>query len=79
MKKIFKITENDRVFGIILMVLSVISIILGILSKLDVLRLNVNALIKSNRFSLYLIILGFLSFAYSIYVTIVAFKIKDNI
>ena len=79
MKKFFKITKNDRILGIILMILSVVTIVFGILLKLEILRLSSDTFIKTNIFSMILIIIGAISLIYSIFVTIVAFKIKDNI
>lgn len=79
MKKIFKITKNDRILGIVLMILSVVTIVFGILLKLEILKLSSDTFIKTDTFTLILIIIGALSLIYSIFVTIVAFNIKDNI
>lgn len=79
MKKFFKITKNDRILGIILMILSVVTIVFGILLKLEILKLSSDTFIKTDTFILILIIIGAISLIYSIFVTIVAFKIKDNI
>ena len=40
MKKFFKITKNDQILGIILLVMSIISIVLGILIKYNYLQLS---------------------------------------
>ena len=79
MKKFFKITKNDRILGIVLMILSVVTIVFGILLKLEILKLSSDTFIKTDTFTLILIIIGTISLIYSIFVTIVAFNIKDNI
>ena len=79
MKKFFKITKNDQTLGIILLVMSIISIVLGILIKYNYLQLSSNFFKNPDILSWILIILGILSLIYSIYVTIVAFKMKDDI
>lgn len=79
MKKFFKITKNDRILGIVLMILSVVTIVFGILLKLEILKLSSDTFIKTDTFTLILIIIGAISLIYSIFVTIVAFNIKDNI
>lgn len=79
MKKFFKITKNDQILGIILLVMSIISIVLGILIKYNYLQLSSDFFKNPDILSWILIILGILSLIYSIYVTIVAFKMKDDI
>ena len=59
--------------------MSIISIVLGILIKYNYLQLSSDFFKNPDILSWILIILGILSLIYSIYVTIVAFKIKDDI
>ena len=79
MKKFFKITKNDQTLGIILLVMSIISIVLGILIKYNYLQLSSDFFKNPDILSWILIILGILSLIYPIYVTIVAYKMKDDI
>ena len=72
--KLFEIEEHDKVFALFSMILSVISIVLGVLVITKVLKLYDQFLINSDLFGRILLVIGIVCLIYSMIETILVYK-----
>lgn len=72
--KLFKLEEHDKVFALFSMILSVVSIVLGVLVITKGLKLHDEFLINPNLFGRILLITGIVCLIYSMIETILVYK-----